>query len=76
MFKIILIFILLVAFVPPFRKFLFWLVIGRQMVNQQKKYESPSETRKEGEIKVDKTQSNSNKGRNDTGQYIDYEEVK
>ncbi len=76
MFKIIIIFILLVAFVPPFRKFIFWLVIGRQMVNQQKRYDQPASNKKEGDIKVDKSQTNSNKNSKDSGQYIDYEEVK
>jgi hypothetical protein len=78
MFKIILVFILLVAFVPPFRRFLFWLVVGRQLANQQKKYQTPTETesRHEGEIRVDKNSVSSKNKRNDDGQYVDYEEVK
>ena len=76
MFKIIIVLFLLVAFVPPFRKFLFWLVIGRQMVNQQKRYNSQVDNRKEGDVKVDKSQNNSNNNTKEGGQYIDYEEVK
>jgi hypothetical protein len=78
MFKIILIFILLMAFVPPFRRFLFWLVVGRQLANQQKKYQNTTEAekRREGEIRVDKNANSSNDKGKDGGQYIDYEEVK
>jgi hypothetical protein len=78
MFKIILVFILLIAFVPPFRRFLFWLVVGRQLANQQKKYQNTTDTenRREGELKVDKNANSAKNNGKDGGQYIDYEEVK
>jgi hypothetical protein len=76
MFKIIFIFLLLLAFVPSLRRFLFWLVVGRQMVKEQKRYQQPQDNRREGDISVDATpKSRSNKS-GDSGQYIDYEEVK
>lgn len=81
MFKIIFIVIMIIAFVPPVRRFLFWLVVGRSMVNEQKKYnqnqqqKSQKESRREGDIKVDyvpkDTKGHDYKG----GEYIDYEEV-
>jgi hypothetical protein len=78
MFKIILIFILLMAFVPPFRKLLFWLLVGRPLANQQKKYQQNSqpENRKEGEVRVEKNANTTKNTGKDGGQYIDYEEVK
>lgn len=77
MFKFLLIFVLLLIFVAPLRRFLFWLIVGRQIVNEQKKYHKQQEqpTRKEGDVKVDyipKSNDNRFKG----GQYVDYEEVK
>jgi hypothetical protein len=78
MFKFILIFILLIAFVPPLRRFLFWLVVGRQIVKEQKRYEAKRNPppKKEGEINIEFAPKKESKGKFDGGQYVDYEEVK
>lgn len=78
MFKILLIFLLLLAFVPPLRRFLFWLIVGRQMVNEQKKYNSQSQNKQkpEGDIKVEYIPKDKNDNELKGGQYIDFEEVK
>lgn len=75
MFKYIFIFLLVLIFVPQVRRFLFWLIVGRQMVKEQKRYEKQT-TRKEGEIKVDYIPGNAKNQHPKGGQYVDYEEVK
>ncbi|TAE23876.1 MAG: DUF4834 domain-containing protein [Cytophagales bacterium] len=71
-FKILLIVILLIAFVPPVRRFLFYLLVGRQLVKEQRR-QAP-QPRREGETRVDYVppRPNTNKG----GDYVDYEEIK
>ncbi|AYQ35018.1 DUF4834 domain-containing protein [Runella sp. SP2] len=76
LFNIILIFIMLVAFVPAFRRFLFWLLVGRQLVKEQRKNSPAAQQRREGEIRVEKKPSNSGTSRFEGGEYVDYEEVK
>jgi len=76
MFKFLIIFILLLAIVPAFRRFLFWLVVGRQMVNEQKKRQSTTQTRREGDIRVDYVPQDKDNPKFKGGQYVDYEEVK
>lgn len=80
MFKIIIVIVLVITFVAPVRRFLFWLIVGRQLTKAQKKYnqqaQSQSRQNKEGELNVDYVP---NKGKKDDfkgGQYVDYEEVK
>jgi UPF0716 family protein affecting phage T7 exclusion len=73
-FNIFLILVALIAFVPPFRRFLFWLLVGRQMVKEQKKANQATQ-RKEGEIRVE-TPKSAQKPRFDGGDYVDYEELK
>jgi len=75
MFKFLIIFILLLAIVPAFRRFLFWLIVGRQIVKEQKKRQSPP-TRREGDIRVDYVPKDSEAPKFKGGQYVDYEEVK
>ncbi|WP_304234009.1 DUF4834 domain-containing protein [Jiulongibacter sediminis] len=77
MFKIIFIVFLVIAFVPPVRKFLFWLVVGRSMVNEQKKYnqQSQKQNRKDGDINVDYVPKNAKGHDYRGGEYVDYEEV-
>ena len=75
MFKFLIIFILLLAIVPAFRRFLFWLVVGRQIVKEQKKRQSPP-TRREGDIRVDYVPKESESPKFKGGHYVDYEEVK
>jgi len=76
MFKIIFVVFLVIAFVPPVRRFLFWLIVGKQMVNEQKKANNANRpaVKKEGEIHVDYVPKDT-KGKETGGQYIDYEEV-
>ena len=78
-FNIFLILSLLIAFVPPFRRFLFHLLVGRQLMKEQRKYQNGHRrpNQPEGSIRVD---PNSKKDNGDTrfrgGEYVDYEEVK
>ncbi|MEI7586577.1 DUF4834 domain-containing protein [Runella sp.] len=75
LFNILLIFIFLIAFVPSFRRFMFWLLVGRQLVKEQKKANQQPK-RREGEIRVEPGPSNANQSRFGGGDYVDYEEVK
>ncbi len=75
-FNILLIFFFLIIFVPIFRRFLFHLLVGRQLVKEQKRASAAYRRNpaKEG-INVDSKPGSSSpsiKG----GEYIDYEEVK
>ncbi|MFD2519878.1 DUF4834 domain-containing protein [Emticicia soli] len=78
MFKYILIFLLLIVFVPVFRNFLFNLLVGKQIAKEQKRYNDIMEKQrgKEGDIKVKPTQQSDKKGGYEGGQYVDFEEVK
>ncbi len=77
MFKFIFLILLLLVFVAPLRRFLFWLIVGRQIVKEQKKYQQQSAPiRPEGEIKVEYSKKKDDRIKNDDGQYIDYEEIK
>lgn len=78
MFKFLIIFILLLAIVPAFRRFLFWLVVGRQLMNEQKKRQAQtsSNPRPEGEIRVEYMPKDKENPKFKGGQYVDYEEVK
>jgi hypothetical protein len=73
-FNIVLIIGLLTAFVPAFRRFLFYLLVGRHFVKEQKKATKPKT--KEGEIKVETKQNNANDSQFRGGEYVDYEEIK
>ena len=75
LFNIILIFIFFIAFVPPFRRFMFWMLVGRQLVKEQKKAGRQTNQR-EGEIRVEQKPNNSDQSRFRGGEYVDYEEVK
>lgn len=72
LFKILFIVILLIAFVPPVRRFVFYLLVGRQLVKDQRREAPPR--RREGETRVDHVppRPNTTKG----GEYVDFEEVK
>ena len=73
LFNIVLLFGALIVFVPPFRRFMFWLLVGRQLVKEQKKANQATQ-RREGEIRVEaKTKPKSSF---EGGYYVDYEEVK
>jgi len=81
-FNIILIFLLLIAFVPFFRRFIFHLLVGRQLVKQQERafraqQQQERARTKPGGIRVDSTPPNgSESSRFKGGDYVDYEEVK
>jgi hypothetical protein len=72
-FNLALILIFLVAFVPSFRRFLFWLLVGRKLVNEQKRTQKAKG--REGEIRVE-TRPPADNTRFKGGDYVDYEEVK
>lgn len=76
-FNIFLIFLLLLAFVPPFRRFMFHLLVGRQLVKEQKRQAKARDHRsqREGSIRVD-VNPNEDKPRFKGGEYVDYEDVK
>jgi hypothetical protein len=75
--KYLFLILILLVFVAPLRRFLFWLIVGRQIVKEQKKYnQQTAPVRPEGEIKVEQNPNKSSRQNNDGGQYIDYEEVK
>ncbi|MBB5284180.1 hypothetical protein HNQ92_002323 [Rhabdobacter roseus] len=77
LFNVFLIFLLLTAFVPPFRRFLFHLLVGRQLVKEQKKY-NRAQQKPSGRngIHVDHVPPQANETRFKGGEYVDYEEVK
>jgi UPF0716 family protein affecting phage T7 exclusion len=73
--KYILIITLIIMFVPPVRRFVFQLLVGRQLVKEQKRQAAAYQKRREGEVRVESHPSrktDSHRG----GQYVDYEEVK
>ncbi len=75
-FNIFLIFILLIAFVPVFRRFIFHLLVGRQLVKEQKRQEKAYQNKASSEeIKVDSPPKD-NKSDFKGGEYVDYEEIK
>lgn len=77
MFKFIFLILLLLVFVAPLRRFLFWLIVGRQIVKEQKKHQQyTAPIRPEGEIGVEYSKKKKDQVKNDDGQYIDYEEIK
>nr|WP_295921384.1 DUF4834 family protein [uncultured Dyadobacter sp.] len=82
LFKILFIFLLLIAFVPFFRRFLFHLLVGRQLIKQQERAfraqrQQEQARTKPGGIRVDSNpQGNSESSRFKGGEYVDYEDVK
>ena len=79
-FNIILIFLLLIAFVPFFRRFIFHLLVGRQLIKEQERQfraqQQQQRNTKPG-VKVDNVPPDQNSSsRYRGGEYVDYEEVK
>jgi hypothetical protein len=76
-FNILIIFFLLVAFVPMFRRFIFHLLVGRQLVKEQKRQFRAEEqrARKPG-VRVDNVPPDINQSKFKGGEYVDYEEIK
>ncbi len=73
-FNIVLIIGLLTAFVPAFRRFLFYVLVGRHFVKEQR--QATKSKTKEGEIRVETKQNNANDSQFRGGEYVDYEEIK
>ena len=75
--KYILIITLIIMFVPPIRRFVFQLLVGRQLMKEQKRQAEAYRKRQEGEVRVE---NHPTKGTNSPyqrgGEYVDYEEVK
>lgn len=76
MFKFLIIAFLIIALVPPVRRFVFWLLVGRQLVKQQRDANQPFRSRREGETRVDSTPNGTTESKLKGGEYVDYEEVK
>jgi hypothetical protein len=81
-FNIILIFLLLIAFVPFFRRFIFHLLVGRQLIKQQERQfraqqKQHQQQQRPGGIRVDNVPPKENQSSQFRGgEYVDYEEVK
>ncbi len=74
--NIFLIFVFLIIFVPIFRRFLFHMLVGRQLVKEQKKANATYRKNPgKGGINID-SQPGSSSPSIKGGEYIDYEEVK
>lgn len=79
LFNIILIFLLLIAFVPFFRRFVFHLLVGRQLIKEQERQYKAQQQRQRPSpgVKVDNVPPDSGQSsRFQGGEYVDYEEVK
>jgi hypothetical protein len=75
-FKFLFVLLLLIAFVPPVRRFLFWLLVGRQLAKEQRKANQQFNRGREGETRVNVTPSGSRDSKLKGGEYVDYDEVK
>ncbi|WP_149244508.1 DUF4834 domain-containing protein [Dyadobacter sp. 32] len=76
LFNGLIILIMLIAFVPVFRRFVFHLLVGRQIVKEQKRqYQAQQQKAKSG-IRVDHIPNDGNGSKFKGGEYVDYEDVK
>ncbi len=75
MLKFLLIATLIILFVPPVRRFVFYLLVGRQLVKEQKRQRNPFAGHQEGDVRV-QTPPQGNTSSFKGGEYVDYEEVK
>ncbi len=76
LFKYLFIITLVILFVPPVRRFVFYLLVGRQLVKEQKRQNDVRSGRREGEIRVDSRPKKESDSRYNSGEYVDFEEVK
>ena len=77
LFNILLIFMLLIAFVPFFRRFVFHLLVGRKLVKEQERqYRAQQQRAKQTGVRVENIPPDNNQSRFKGGEYVDYEEVK
>lgn len=72
--KYLFIITLIILFVPPVRQFVFYLLVGRKLVKEQKQ-QSPGRKSREGEVRVENRPTKPD-SRFKGGDYVDYEEVK
>jgi hypothetical protein len=76
-FNILIIFLLLIAFVPFFRRFIFHLLVGRKLVKEQERqYKAQQQRARQAGVRVDNIPPEVNQSRFRGGEYVDYEEVK
>ncbi|WP_338872929.1 DUF4834 domain-containing protein [Spirosoma sp. SC4-14] len=73
--KYLFIITLIILFVPPVRRFVFYLLVGRQLVKEQKRPGEGRGNRREGEIRVESRPKKDSGSRFTGGEYVDYEEV-
>lgn len=73
--KYLFILTLIILFVPPVRRFVFYLLVGRKLVKNQEHMTNRRPKTSEGEVRVD-TRPKSDDPRYKGGEYVDYEEVK
>ena len=77
LFNVLIIFLLLIAFVPLFRRFIFHLLVGRKLVKEQERiYKAQQQKAKQTGVRVDNVPPDINQSRFKGGEYVDYEEVK
>lgn len=74
--KVLLVFTLLIIFVPPVRRFVFYLLVGRQLVKEQRRTTERTQPVREGETRVSPTDTRKGGSPMRGGEYVDYEEVK
>ena len=74
--KYILIISLIIMFVPPIRRFVFQLLVGRQLVKEQKRQAEAFRKRRDGETRVENRPTKGSDSAYRGGEYVDYEEVK
>lgn len=75
LFKYLFLTLLVIAFVPPVRRFVFYLLVGRKLVKEQERQSAQSRRKNGSSPHVDYAPPKSDstlKG----GEYVDYEEIK
>lgn len=73
--KYLFILTLIILFVPPVRRFVFYLLVGRKLVKNQEQATNQRPKTREGEVRVD-ARPKSGDSRYKGGEYVDYEEIK
>ncbi len=78
MFKYIFTVILVLILIPQVRRWLFWMIVGKQLMKEQKKreYQQQATTKKQGDININYIRDDAKKGGFKGGEYVDYEEIK
>ncbi|MBD2700183.1 DUF4834 domain-containing protein [Spirosoma sp. BT702] len=74
--KYLFIITLIILFVPPVRRFVFYLLVGRKLVKEQQRNGNVRDARREGDIRVDNRPKKDRNTSFGDGEYVDYEEVK